>query len=70
MESLLPSTEDFREQSLPPYVSKHTQEAVHVTSRIEQDERMFPEGSRYLQAPFPEHTDPVDQNKVELRNVR
>ena len=47
-----------KEQSCPPNPLLQEHEAEQVTVGIVQLYRLFPEGSRYLQAPFPEHTVP------------
>ena len=47
-----------KEQSCPPNPLLQEHEAEQVTVRIVQLYRLFPEGSEYLQAPFPEHTVP------------
>jgi hypothetical protein len=45
-------------QSLPPKPSLQLQTAEHLKSRIVQDGRLFPEGSRKMHSPFPEQSDP------------
>ena len=47
-----------KEQSCPPNPLLQEHDAEHVTVGIVQLYRLFPEGSEYLQAPFPEHTVP------------
>ena len=47
-----------KEQSCPPNPLLQEHDAEHVTARIVQLYKLFPEGSEYLQAPFPEHTVP------------
>ena len=47
-----------KEQSCPPNPLLQEHEAEQVTVGIVQLYRLFPEGSEYLQAPFPEHTVP------------
>ena len=47
-----------KEQSCPPNPLLQEHEAEHVTVNVVQFVKIFPEGSRYLQAPFPEHTVP------------
>ena len=46
-------------QSAPPNPFVHAHVAVHRTSVIEHDLSTVPEGSEYTQAPFPEHTEPL-----------
>ena len=48
-----------KEQSLPPLLFLHEQAAVQSTSSIEQEERLFPDGSVSKQVPLPEHTEPT-----------
>ena len=56
--SLARNAAGLKEQSCPPNPLLQEHDAEHVTAGIAQLYRLFPEGSKYLQAPFPEHTVP------------
>ena len=55
-----------KEQSCPPNPLLQEQEAEQVAVGIVHSGKVFPEGSRYLQAPFPEQTVP---KTGEIENV-